>query len=140
MGRYIDWKDVTNRYGDFATKGGANNNDQPFIAGAEDEIDGWLGSRYTVPFTPVPGQVKDITIDIAYYKAIIRSKDSKSIWDSCERRLKAILEGDMQLTVSGTIVEQAAVALAARTAYVSSVQPIGGMSVENECFFTEPQA
>lgn len=138
MGRYIDWQDVTNKYADMATKGGADETRASFLTTAEDEVDTWLAPYYSVPFTPCPGVVRDLSIDIAYYKATVLRKGSDLLWKYIERRLKAIQDGTMQLTVSGSVIERS-VALPERIAMVSSVPPVGGMSVEDSCFFERAQ-
>lgn len=37
------------------------------ISRAEGEIDAYLGSRYALPLTPVPDQVKGLSVDMAIY-------------------------------------------------------------------------
>lgn len=37
------------------------------IAQADAEIDSYLGTRYEVPFSPVPAQVKALAVDLAIY-------------------------------------------------------------------------
>lgn len=37
------------------------------IADADEEIDGYLGSRHTVPISPVPGILRKFSVDIAIY-------------------------------------------------------------------------
>lgn len=100
MGRYIDWADVTGRYGDFAKGPDAANAQQSFIPQAESEVDGRLAVKYSVPFSPAPVLVQDLCIDMAYYKATIRQEGSKAIGDSLERRFKAIIDGTLILTTS----------------------------------------
>lgn len=140
MSRYIDWKDVTNKYASAARGGGASEQNEPYLVAAEDEVDAWLAPYYTVPFTPCPGTVKDICVDIAYYKLNVRGKDAKPLWDYIERRLKAIQTGAMLLTVSGSVIERAGSPRAFRVAMVSSGPPIGGYSVETPCFMESPQS
>jgi hypothetical protein len=51
-----------------------------YIDPAEDEVDARLSVRYTVPFTsPIPGMVKSLSIDVAYYKLSIRSEESEKL-------------------------------------------------------------
>ena len=140
MTRYIDWEDVVDKYADVARVGGASETREPYMDAAEDEIDGWLSPRYTVPFTPCPGIVKDLCVDIAYYKMTIRQKGADVVWTYIEKRLKAILDGTLTLVVSGTPLEITGQPIALRTTYVSSNPPIGGDSVGDPCFFLEPQS
>jgi phage gp36-like protein len=104
MGRYISWADVTARYVDFAKGPDALAAEVAFVPHAEAEVDGRLGAIYTVPFSPAPYLIKDLCIDMAYYKATIKQESSKAIWDSLERRFKAIIDGTLVLTNSAGLV------------------------------------
>lgn len=42
------------------------------IEDADSEIDGYSGEKYTVPFTPVPGIVKKLSVGIAIYNIYAR--------------------------------------------------------------------
>lgn len=107
MGRYINWADVTARYVDFAKGFDATNADAAIVPHAEAEVDGRLAAKYTVPFTPAPYLVKDLCVDLAYYKATIKMESSKAILDSLEARFKAINDGTLVLTTSDGLVASA---------------------------------
>lgn len=104
MGRYIDWADVTGRYGDFAKGPGAGEAQASFIPQAEAEVDARLAVKYTVPFSPAPYLVQDLCIDLAYYKATIRQESSKLIKDYIDARFKDIIDGTMILTNSAGLI------------------------------------
>lgn len=104
MGRYIVWTDVTNRYADFAKGPDATIGEAAFIPQAEAEVDGRLAPKYTVPFSPAPYIVKDLCVDLAYYKATIKQESSKLIQEDLERRFKAIIDGTLLLTTSAGVV------------------------------------
>lgn len=123
MGRYINWADVTGRYGDFAKGPDATVAAASFIPQAEAEVDGRLAPKYTVPFSPAPYLVQDLCIDLAYYKATIRQEGSKIIGESLEKRFKAIIDGTLLLTTSaGTVAEDGATAWVSNS-YHSSFGP-----------------
>lgn len=107
MGRYITWTDVTNRYVDFAKGPDATLAEAAFVPQAEAEVDGRLAPKYTVPFSPAPYIVKDLCVDMAYYKATIKQESSKVILESLERRFKAIIDGTLILTNSGGTIAAA---------------------------------
>ena len=44
------------------------------IGRADEEIDGYCGKRYSVPFSTVPGRVRDLSVDIAIYHLYGRRK------------------------------------------------------------------
>ncbi|MCE5335251.1 MAG: DUF1320 domain-containing protein [Desulfobacteraceae bacterium] len=46
------------------------------IADADEEIDGYIGNRATVPLSPVPGIVRKMSVDIALYNLYARRHDS----------------------------------------------------------------
>jgi phage gp36-like protein len=104
MGRYINWADVTARYTDFAKGPDATIAEAAYVPQAEAEVDGRLAPKYSVPFSPAPYLVKDLCIDLAYYKATIRQESSKLIRDDIERRFDAIIDGTLLLTTSAGVV------------------------------------
>lgn len=124
MGRYINWSDVTGRYTDFAKGPDATQANASFVPQAEAEVDGRLAVKYTVPFSPAPYLVKDLCIDLAYYKATIRQEGSKVIGDSLETRFKGILDGTILLTNSaGELIEQRSATAWVSNSYHSSFGP-----------------
>lgn len=104
MGRYIVWTDVTNRYQDFAKGPDATIGEAAFIPQAEAEVDARLAPKYSVPFSPAPYLVKDLSVDLAYYKATIRQKGSEIIKEYIDARFKAIIDGTLLLTNSAGVV------------------------------------
>jgi len=101
MGRYIDWDDVANSYPDWAKAASANSVGNLWIPRAEDEVDARLAPKYTVPFTPVPGLVRDLCIDLAYFKLAFASEKGEKLGKILDKRFEAILSGEMVLTTSG---------------------------------------
>jgi len=74
---YADYNDVIIRYPIIASWGKTESEvSSDLIYFAEMELNGRLGSHFTVPFTTVYPIVKDLTIDLAYYRAL-RTKDPK---------------------------------------------------------------
>jgi hypothetical protein len=80
-----------------------------FIYFAEKEVDGWFAGAFTVPFSPVPPQIKDITINLTYANALWY-KDAESaiaLKDEILARVKRIKDGDELLTTdSGQLLAQ----------------------------------
>lgn len=134
MARYIDWKDVVGKYADAARIGGAVEMKESFINAAEDEIDAALATRYLTPFTPVPGVVRDLCIDQAYFKMALRQKGSDLIGKFINDRIKALRTGDMVLVMSGTILETVGHPRARRFAMTASIVPIFGYSLTDSYF------
>ena len=56
--------------------------------------------KYSVPFTPVPGIVRDLCIDLAYYKLAFATEKGKELGKILDARFKAILDGKLVLTNS----------------------------------------
>lgn len=123
MGRYITWGEVTGRYQDAAKKAGDTPMGSYWLARAEDEIDGYLASRYTTPFSPTPGVVADLCVDLTYYKMIIQQEGAKPIWEYIDYRLKAIVNGTMVLTSSGTALAQGTAAWSEHEGHHTSFGP-----------------
>lgn len=104
MGRYIDWTDVSNRYPNMGSRADANEGNNFYIVGAEAEVDAAASQKYAVPFIvnntyAAPALIKDVTIDLAYWKAIgwQNEKLSKVQRDDIDRRLEGIKDGTLLL-------------------------------------------
>lgn len=108
MGRYANWADVTGRYKDAATIVGAEGIGSYFLSAAEGETDGRLAGLYSVPFTPTPEVVKDLVVDLTYYKMIILRKDAALLKDYIDARFSDIISGTLTLTSSGVALGQSA--------------------------------
>jgi phage gp36-like protein len=123
MGRYIEWADVTGRYIDTAKyTGGEGGVGSYWLALAESEIDAFVAPKYTVPFSPCPLPIKDLCIDLTYYKMSMRQESAKPLWEYIDYRLKAILNGTMTLTTSGSALAQGT-AWSENSGYASSFGP-----------------
>lgn len=105
MSRYINWADVANTYPDWAKTASASSVGNLWVPRAEDYVDGRLAAAgYTVPFTPVPGLVRDLCIDVAYWKLAFASDKGKALGDILEKTFQAIADGEIVLTNSaGTL-------------------------------------
>lgn len=80
MSRYVTWGDLVKRYPNVAKTSADADMTDAYIDPAEDEVDARVSVRYTVPFTaPIPGLIKSLSLDVAYYKLTIRSEESKSL-------------------------------------------------------------
>lgn len=123
MGRYIDWADVTGRYPDFAKGPDSTVAEAAFVPQAEAEVDARLAPKYTVPFSPAPYLIKDLCVDLAYYKATIKQESSKPIKEYIDDRFKAIIDGTLVLTNSDGIVAQTGNLAWASNSYHTSVGP-----------------
>jgi hypothetical protein len=101
MGRYIDWVDVSNAYPDWSETVSANSVGNLWIPRAEDYVDGRLSAAgYSVPFSPTPGLVRDLCIDVAYWKLAFASEKGEKLGKILEDTFKAIADGDLVITNS----------------------------------------
>ncbi len=124
MGAYVDWKDCVNKYAALPKNGGAVEMQDVFISEAEDEVNATLAPRYTVPFSPCPGIVKGLVIDLVYWKANLLQKGAQTVKTYYDARIKGILDGSILIVNSGDAAGAYGLR-AARTAYVSSCRPLG---------------
>lgn len=109
MGRYANWADVTGRYKDAASIVGAEGVGSYYLTAAEAETDGRLAPLYAVPFSPTPDLVKDLVVDLTYYKMVILRKDADALKDYINLRFTDILAGTLALTSSAGLVAQSTV-------------------------------
>ena len=101
MGRYIEWTDVSNAYPDWSATVSANSVGNLWIPRAEDYVDGKLSAAgYTTPFTPVPGLVRDLCIDVAYWKLAFASEKGKALGEILEKTFQDIIDGTLIVTNS----------------------------------------
>lgn len=67
------------------------------IADADAEIDGYCGTRYAVPFSPVPVLIRKISVDIGIYNLYARRKgvpeDRQKRYADAVRFLKDVAKG-----------------------------------------------
>ncbi len=78
---------------------------ESLIAKADNEINDFCRVRYDVPFTIVPGTIKDISISITIYWLYSRSKDieydhpKRIRYNDAINRLKLIMGGNIVLDI-----------------------------------------
>jgi phage gp36-like protein len=75
------------------------------IADADEEIDGYLGSRMEVPLSPVPGIIRKCSVDIAIYNLYARRQDTapeirKDRYKNAVGFLAKVAEGKISLGAS----------------------------------------
>lgn len=73
------------------------------IADADAEIDGYCGSRHTLPFSPVPVMIRKISVDIAIYNlyglnpTLTLPEDIQKRYDNATRFLRDVATGKVTL-------------------------------------------
>lgn len=72
------------------------------LADADAQIDGYLGSRYTLPLTTVPPGLNLLACDVARYRlARLPTDEMRARYQDALRWLKSIASGDFGLGVDG---------------------------------------
>jgi len=75
------------------------------IADADAEIDGYCGSRYTLPFSPVPVMIRKLSVDIAMYNlyglnpTLEIPEEIQARYDNAVRFLRDVSSGRVSLGV-----------------------------------------
>lgn len=73
------------------------------IADADAEIDSYCGSRYIMPFSPVPAMIRKLSVDLAIYnlssrRAILKITDERqNRYDNAVRFLRDVSAGRVSL-------------------------------------------
>jgi phage gp36-like protein len=71
------------------------------ISDADAEIDGYCGTRYDIPFSPVPVMIRKLSVDIAIYNLYARRKgvpeDRQKRYDNALRFLRDVSRGLISL-------------------------------------------
>jgi len=104
---YANYAEAIQRYPLLATWS-QTNVESDLLYFAEMELNSLLASHFTVPFAAAHPTVKDLTIDLAYYRAL-RMKDPKKareIREDIKGRIDDIKDGEEYIyTGSGTTIE-----------------------------------
>ena len=102
---YITYSELITRYAALSTSSETNVNSD-LIYYAEVELNGRLASCFTVPFAVAHPTVKDLTMDLAYYKNL-RTKDpdkAEKLRKYIDGRIDNIKDGKEYIyTASGTL-------------------------------------
>lgn len=69
MGRYINWEDCIDRYPELNTLGGADQLSSAYIVYSEAFVDGILSTNFTPPFSNNNMIVRDLAVDMVYWRA-----------------------------------------------------------------------
>lgn len=105
MGRYITYSDLAARYADIDRISSADV-DSYHIVFAENELDGMLSSRFTVPFSSNNLTAKDLSMDLAYLRVGNFSIENRKILrDEVMARIERLKRGseDMLLDDGTTL-------------------------------------
>jgi hypothetical protein len=107
---YATYDDLITRYPIASKWSDTETQITSFISYAESELNGLLGTAFTVPFTaPIPMAVTDLTLDLAYArKALTMEKpdEAKLIREAVYERIQRIKDGkEVLLTPLGVITQ-----------------------------------
>ncbi len=100
------------------------------IAAADSEIDSYVGRRYTVPMSPVPARIRDLSVDISTYKLFQKRAATfggevpevyRDVYDDAIRFLELVAVGKADIP-GATVLSQ-------------SASPTGGSFHSNEPIF-----
>ena len=75
------------------------------VASADAEINSYCGSRYSVPFTPVPDMIRKVSVDIAIYNLYSRKVEEipetrETRYKNAIRFLEIVAKGSISIGVS----------------------------------------
>lgn len=93
---YITYDELITRYSVLATWNGSQSNvENDLIYYAERELNARMASHFTVPFSAGHPTIKDLSIDLAYYRSLITTDPEKAsdIKDAVIGRIEDIKAG-----------------------------------------------
>lgn len=105
LGRYTSFDMVKGKYPEAQKSIAQTAASSYFIANTEDELDSRVAQRYTVPFNPVPGMIRDLATDMIFYKLTIRQESSEALKTYIDERIKGLIDGTIVLTSSGASLQ-----------------------------------
>lgn len=101
MATYATADELLKQYPRLSTTGLTTGEFETNIVRAESIVDAYLASRYSVPFSPVPAIIKQVTIDIAALDLFDRCQQAAEWivrrWQSAMDILKMLQSGDMAI-------------------------------------------
>lgn len=108
MGRYINWEDVIDRYPELNTLGGADQLSSAYIVYSEAFVDGILATNYTIPFSSNNMIIRDLSIDMCYWRAArFKFDDATQVKSSFFETIAMIKAGQVQMIdEAGTLIPQ----------------------------------
>lgn len=118
MGRYINWADVVHRYRESGKDTGSDEISSAHIYYAEQDVDGYLGSVFTAPFSSNNVTAKDLAIDFTYVRMSRRTKpkDAEAVFEALMKRIAQLKAGTMSMvTTSGDLLSPSMGALDSTT-------------------------
>ena len=106
MGRYVDWDDVINRYPELDSLAGADELSSVYIVYSEAFTDGMLAGTYTVPFSNNNMIVRDLSIDMVYWRAArFKFEDATAVKSSYFETIGLLKNGTLtMIDDTGTII------------------------------------
>lgn len=106
MGKYINWDDIVGRYPGINKVGGATEIGSAFIGYVENQVEGMLSTKYSVPFSDNNVTVKDLCVDLVYIKAAnLAVKQRDQLRKEFMERISRLIEGSESLiTSSGDVI------------------------------------
>lgn len=104
---YFNWEDLVAVYPNVAKDRQAevNSNIIPYACAF---VDAFAGGRYTVPFTPSPLFIKDLAIDVCYWRLTMRQDGSDKLKDFIDERTTLLTNGTITLVNPVTGIANAA--------------------------------
>ena len=108
MGLYINWDDIAARYPSIIRVGGAEDVSSAHIIYAENELNGRLAPKFTVPFSDNNLTAKDLSVEMTYLRIGNLNIDNKTeLSESIDARIARLIAGEENMVDSGgNVVEQ----------------------------------
>jgi hypothetical protein len=102
----ISWDDVINKYPQPGRGPGADEVSSVHIAYAEAELNGRLGSKYTVPFSSNNMTAKELAVDLTLLRLkVFKSEDKEAVKTAVDERIARLLDGSEQMyAIDGTLL------------------------------------
>jgi phage gp36-like protein len=120
---YIDWSHLSGKYPVIAKDFDSSLANSYWIPGAENEVNSRLAVRYSVPFSPCPDMVKDLVVDLTYYKMTYRQENQDKLKEYLDERFKGLADGTIALVTSVSVAQNPSNFAWASNSYHTSFGP-----------------
>lgn len=95
---YFSWEDLIGKYTSLAKDFDSTKINSLWAPLTCADVDGLIGQKYSVPFTPTPLFVKNLAIDMCYWQITYKEQDQSILKAYIDQRVAGVLNGTITLT------------------------------------------
>jgi len=95
---YFAWEDLVAKYRKLEDSFDSSAINSYWAPRVSANVDGLVGQRFTVPFTPTPLLISDLAVDLCYWEMTYKEENQTILKDYIDERVTGLLNGTITLT------------------------------------------